>query len=310
MRMVEERSFDQHNNSYDKNLHEVKQTILILFKQSAENSGVSKTKVMYDKCKVYTGTEEFQFEEIHAATYMLMVGQGLPLRKEINRAKRERNGITQAEKKERVRYQKNRVYAYEGEFQPEEIRGRIYYERMKQLRMGNKERASTRIDDSTKKPLLIRKTPVFRVINDAENIPPGAQGVSKTDAVTQITIQNNTVQNDSHTISSHSLPAKPVSTGVSQSNVQNFHILRDDENRPPTVYDQVKKVSSPEESQRITLDENGPPPNYNNRGPNIYENVPLPNVKNIKIYEDEPVNVAPLFCNTQDNIAKSGLRLR
>ena len=45
---------------------------------------------MYDKSKVYAGTEEFQFEEIRAAKFMASLKQGLPLPKDVNRSKKEK----------------------------------------------------------------------------------------------------------------------------------------------------------------------------------------------------------------------------
>ena len=49
---------------------------------------VKRIRVMYDKWKVYAGTEEFQFEEIRAAKYMAIVKRGLPLPKDVNRSKK------------------------------------------------------------------------------------------------------------------------------------------------------------------------------------------------------------------------------
>ena len=48
---------------------------------------------MYDKSKVYAGTEEFQFEEIRAAKYMAMLNQRLPLPKDVNRSKKKKTEL-------------------------------------------------------------------------------------------------------------------------------------------------------------------------------------------------------------------------
>ena len=48
---------------------------------------------MYDKSKVYAGTEEFQFEAIRAVKYMAILKQGLPLPKDVNRSKKEKTEL-------------------------------------------------------------------------------------------------------------------------------------------------------------------------------------------------------------------------
>ena len=83
----------------------------------------------YDKSKVYTGAGEFQFEEIRAAKYFEKLRRGQLLIKDINKSKREMNQSSKPVKMERVMYPKQAVYAYEGEFQPEELRARLYYKR-------------------------------------------------------------------------------------------------------------------------------------------------------------------------------------
>ena len=158
---------------------------------------------MYDKSKVYAGNEEFQFEEIRAAKYMAMVKQGLPLPKDVNKLKREKNRVAKVEKKERVMYPKDKVYAYEGEFQLEEVMANLYYERGNRLRMPKKTKYTevpiadlpctaadtdvsnlhqpienfhqphTDVAPHIKKSLSLSNVEDFRVVNDddAENIP-------------------------------------------------------------------------------------------------------------------------------------------
>ena len=147
--------------------------------------------VQYDKSKVYAGTEEFQFEEIRAAKYMAILKQGLPLPKDVNRSKKEKNRVAQVEKKERVMYPKDRVYTYEGEFQLEEVMAKPYYERGNRLRMENKTKSSKVLIDnevahnaaaahitirnSAKKSHSLRNVEEFRVAEDnADNCPPPA----------------------------------------------------------------------------------------------------------------------------------------
>lgn len=98
---------------------------------------MANTKVMYNKTKVYGGAEEFQFEEIHAAKYCAMIKQGAPLTKDINRLKREQRRALEAPSKFTGvhKYPKDKVYAYEGEFQPEELMARLYYKRGNRLRL-------------------------------------------------------------------------------------------------------------------------------------------------------------------------------
>lgn len=162
---------------------------------------------MYDKSKVYAGNEEFQFEEIRAAKYMAMVKQGLPLPKDINRLKREEKRVAMVQKKERVMYPKEKVYAYEGEFQLEEVMAKLYYERGNRLRMPKKTKyteapvaalpcippdadvsvfdnnvegfhqahpyaAHITTRNSAKKSHSLRNVEDCRVANDAENFPP------------------------------------------------------------------------------------------------------------------------------------------
>ena len=145
---------------------------------------------MYDKSKVYAGTEEFQFEAIRAVKYMAILKQGLRLSKDVNRSKKEKNRVAQVEKKERVMYPKDRVCAYEGEFQLEEVMAKLYYERGNRLRMENKTTSSKVLIDSevahtataaahitirnsAKKSHSLRNVEEFRVAeDDAEDFPP------------------------------------------------------------------------------------------------------------------------------------------
>ena len=118
-----------------------------------EDSTDATSKAMYDKAKVFGGTEEFQFEEIRAAKYAALTRQGRPLPVDIRRLKREQEGLNHdAERiREKAMYQKEKVYAYVGEFQPEEIMARLWHERGGTLRL--KKREPSRVQQAS-----IRKT--------------------------------------------------------------------------------------------------------------------------------------------------------
>ena len=172
-----------------------------MLQQSAECSDPPNVKVMYDKSKVYAGAEEFQFEEILAAKYMAMLKQGLPL------PKHEQNRTVQPERNERVMYPKNKVYAYEGEFQPEELMARLYYERGNQLRM-------TKTTRSAKVPLA--ELPYTSVLTDI-SVPDDVENLHHHSV--NVTIRSSTKKSRS------------------RRNAEDFRVMDDDENVSLCVQD-------------------------------------------------------------------------
>ena len=64
---------------------------------------------MYDKSKVYAGTEEFQFEEIRAAKYMAMLNKRFTSPQRCEQIEEEKNRVAQVVKEERVIYPKDKV---------------------------------------------------------------------------------------------------------------------------------------------------------------------------------------------------------
>ena len=259
---------------------------------------------MYDKSKVYAGAEEFQFEEIRAAKYVAKLKQGLPLRKDINRMKEEQNRPSQPEKKERVMYPKDQVYAYEGEFQLEEVMAKLYYERGNRLRTPNtssaelapcptaladipvpvqnnypQHTANVTLRASAKKLRKLQNAESFCIKNDGENISVTAQDepVFKSqflqiDSAKNINVGDDVenipppIRNPRYTIPSDEDIPLP-------SNTQYRHVAHDAENISPsqcdtrstTIHKHKRDISPPTLVQSIDAD-NIPPPRYYTRG--------------------------------------------
>ncbi|XP_028414108.1 mitotic checkpoint serine/threonine-protein kinase BUB1-like isoform X2 [Dendronephthya gigantea] len=244
--------------------------------KNTADSCAPNVKVMYDKSKVYTGAEEFQFEEIHAAKYMAVLKQGLPRRKDINKAKMEQNKKVKPEKNERVMYPKNKVYAYEGEFQPEELMARLYYERGNRLRIPKTKELQPSITHPT--DLLCRSVQLDGVH------PPEAEASN----VTLRTVAKKSlprlsedfrVWDDNEAIPHRQLSAQVVSVPPENSreigqSVSSFPIFHDNENIPPppcntrsTILSDKPKVHSSSLSEFQNIDaENIPPPPCGTRG--------------------------------------------
>jgi hypothetical protein len=245
----------------------------VLFQQSAENSAPSNVKVMYDKSKVYGGAEEFQFEEIQAAKYMMMLKQGLPLPKDINRLKREQNPRpAQPEKRYRVMYPKTKVYAYEGEFQLEEVMARLYYERGNRLMMpqkrsdevaaclpstledvpalvenGHSQHAATNVTlrSGSRKTRQPRNAKDFHAENDPENAQAIAQDISMSKSDNGFFPQHGNVNNFNLIYDAENIrPPIPNSRGII--------IPNDDAGIPPPTGTQSRYVAHSPPPQRGT----------------------------------------------------------
>ena len=192
-------------------------------------------------------------------------------------------------------YPKDRVHAYEGKFQLEEVMAKPYYERGNRLRMENKTKSSKVLIDnevahtaaaahitirnSAKKSHSLRNVEEFRVAEDnADNCPPPPRSSSQNTTVPNgnrfvpplRNVRNLSIYHDAETPPRCRSPEKTkTNTDRDVTSPRNtFHIHQDDESIPPT------NVSSPD----CTL------PNRDGRI--------LPNSNTFQIHQDDE-NIPP-----------------
>ena len=166
-------------------------------------------------------------------------------------------------------YPNDRVYAYEGEFQLEEVMAKLYYERGNRLRMENKTTSSKVLIDrevahtaaaaaaahitirnSAKKSHSLGNVEEFRVAeDDAENFPPprsSSQDTTEPNGNRSVpplrNVRNLSIYQDAETPPRcRSLEKTKTNTDRDVTSPRNtFHIHQNDEGIPPT------NVSSPD----------------------------------------------------------------